>query len=98
MFPIIQLYCESLDGDTNGFVEYLVGPNKILNSMMSNKLHAAKHSTSTSLLVDPSKFGEEDLEDLEKHHSDGDRGKCKFFREAFRCRYQTCCGDCGKGR
>lgn len=73
MFPLIELFAEQLDGDTNGYVEYMVGPQKVINSMMANKLHAAKHAVNTSLIFDPSKMDEDQLEDFEKHHSDGDR-------------------------
>lgn len=73
MFPLQQLWCENIDGDVNGFVEYLMGPGKIINSMMSNKLHASKHAVNTSLLVDPGAFKDTELSDLEKHHADGDR-------------------------
>jgi hypothetical protein len=73
MYPLIELYAEQLDGDTNGFVEYMVGPQKVINSMMANKLHAAKHAVNTSLIYDPSKMDEDQAEDFEKHHSDGDR-------------------------
>lgn len=73
MFPLYQLYAEQLDGDVNGFVEYMVGPQKVINSMMANKLHAAKHAVNTSLIYDPSKFDEDQAEDFDKHHSDGDR-------------------------
>jgi len=73
MFPFVELICESLDGETNGFVEYMVGPQRLINSMMANKLHAAKHSVNTSLIGDPSKFTEDGREDLETNHSDGDR-------------------------
>ena len=73
MFTLIQLYAEQLDGETNGYVEYMVGPNKVINSMMANKLHAAKHAVNTSLIYDPSKINEDDAEDFEKHAADGDR-------------------------
>lgn len=73
MFPLTDLICESIGGEVNGFVEYMVGPQKIINSMMGNKLHSAKHSTNTSLIGRMDAFDEDKKEDLEKHHSDGDR-------------------------
>jgi len=73
MFPLVDLVCESLGGEVNGFVEYMVGPQKIINSMMGNKLHAAKHATNTSLIGRKDAFDEDEKEDMEKHHSDGDR-------------------------
>lgn len=73
IFPFVQLFSEQLDGETNGFVEYMVGPSKIINSMMSNKLHSAKHAVNTSLIGDPSYFDDDQRADIEKNHSDGDR-------------------------
>lgn len=73
MFPIQQVWCENIDGDINGFVEYLMGPGKVINAMMANKLHASKHAVNTSLIVDPAAFRDRDLKDLSEHHSDGDR-------------------------
>jgi len=73
MYTLYQLYAEQLDGDVNGFVEYMVGPQKVINSMMANKLHASKHAVNTSLIYDPGGIDEDQAEDFEKHHSDGDR-------------------------
>lgn len=73
MYPLVQLVCESLDGETNGFVEYMEGPNRLINAMLSNKLHSAKHSVNNSLLANSGAFEETQLQDLEQHHSDGDR-------------------------
>lgn len=73
MFPLVDLVCESIGGEVNGFVEYMIGPQKIINSMMGNKLHSAKHATNTSLIGRKDAFDEDDKKDVEKHHSDGDR-------------------------
>lgn len=73
LFPLVQLYCESYSGESNGFVEFMKDPNRVINSMMANKLHASKHAVNTSLILDPANFTPDDMEDLEKHHSDGDR-------------------------
>lgn len=73
LFTLNQLICEKYNGDTNGFVLFMRDPNKVVNSMMANKLHAAKHAVNTSLIVDPNNFKGDDLEDFENHHSDGDR-------------------------
>lgn len=73
MFPLVDLVCESIGGEVNGFVEYMVGPQKIINSMMGNKLHSAKHATNTSLIGRKDAFDEDDKRDVERHHSDGDR-------------------------
>jgi len=73
MFPLYQLVCESVGSEINGFVEYMMDPNKYINAMVGNQLHAAKHSASTSLLINVDKFEEKELRDIEKHHADGDR-------------------------
>lgn len=73
MFPLTDLVCESVGGEVNGFVEYMIGPQKIINSMMGNKLHSAKHATNTSLVGRKDAFDEDDKRDIEEHHSDGDR-------------------------
>lgn len=73
MFTLVRLIYENDGAEINGLVEYLRDPNKLVNSMVGNILHAAKHAANTSILVDPIKFDEEQLFDLQKHHADGDR-------------------------
>jgi len=73
MFPLQQLVCEEIGGDTNGIMEYQIGLNKLLNSILSQELYNIKHEVNTALLVDPAKFTEEGLEDISENHANGDR-------------------------
>jgi hypothetical protein len=74
IFPILEFCAESLNGQPSGFVEHLIGPNKVVNSMMANILHASKHAASTSLIRRPDAFlNETESKLFDKHHSDGDR-------------------------
>lgn len=74
IFPILEFVAESLNGQPSGFVEHLIGPNKVINSTMSNILHATKHQASTSLIRRPNAFlNENEDKKFDKHHSDGDR-------------------------
>lgn len=74
MFPLIEVVAESLGGEYWSFVEPEIGPQQIINAMMANKLHAAKHTAGPSRMLDPSQFGsDKDIQDITQNHSDGDR-------------------------
>jgi hypothetical protein len=73
IWPILEFCAESLNGDPQGFVEPMMGANKVLNSAMSNVLHANKHAASTSLLRRKGAFTEENGRDFDRNQSDGDR-------------------------
>lgn len=73
MFPLQQLVCEEIGGDTNGIIEYQIGPNKIVNAMLSQELYNVQHEVNTALLGDPQKFDEDGREDIEENHAMGDR-------------------------
>lgn len=73
IWPILEMVAESLNGQPNSFVENLKSANKLVNSMISNVHHAAKHQSSSSLLRRKGAFSETNKKDFDKHHSDGDR-------------------------
>jgi len=50
VFPLVQLVCEDVGGDTNGIIQYQIGPNKLINSMMSQELYNVKHEVNTGMV------------------------------------------------
>jgi len=73
MFTLQQLVCEEINGSTNGIFEYQIGPNKLVNAMLSQELFNVKHEVNTAILGNPAKFTEDGRKDLEEHHAEGDR-------------------------
>jgi hypothetical protein len=74
IWPILEMVAEGLNGESMGFVEPQVSPSKIVNSMMSNILGAAKHAANTSYIRKANAFIDEKEGKLfDKRHSDNDR-------------------------
>lgn len=73
MFPLYELIDEELAGDPSGHVEHLIDPMKIIDSMMVNKLAAAKNAAGQSHVVDRGHFEEDVLTDITETLSDGSR-------------------------
>lgn len=74
LWTIRECVAESLGGKAMGFIAPEIGPLKIIDAMMSNILHAAKHSVNGAMFVDKSKFRSEDeYNDFVKNGSDSDR-------------------------
>jgi hypothetical protein len=77
MFPLYELVDEEVDGEPQGHAEHQIGPNRIVNSMMANKLYSAKHSAAQSHTVDYEAFDPDTHKDIEENLSDG----AKVFRK-----------------
>lgn len=73
MFPFVELVDEDLDGEPSGHVAPQIGPIKLLNSLMVNKLYQAKNAAGQSHVVSRDHFDETTLEDLMENHQDGAR-------------------------
>ncbi len=74
MWTLVEVVAESLGGESTGFIEAEIGPLDVINAMMANILHSAKHSVSNSMFIDPEAFDNEDrIKDVEQNASDGDR-------------------------
>lgn len=74
MWTLVEVVAESLGGEATGFIEPEIGPLQIIDAMMANILHSAKHSVSNSMFIDPGAFDNEDqIKDVENNASDGDR-------------------------
>lgn len=74
IWPIIEMVAESLNGEPQGFVEHEFDPQSVINSMIANKVHSAKHASSQSKLIDYTAFKDEnEAKAASKYHSDADR-------------------------
>lgn len=74
MFPFVELAAEVTNGQISGFVEHELEPVRGFNSMLTNVLHSAKHSSSQAKLIDPTAFVDEsEAKSFGKNHSDADR-------------------------
>lgn len=74
IYPILEMVAESLNGEPSGFVEAQIDPQRVVNSMISNKAHSAKHAASQAKLIDYSAFKDEkEAKAASKYHSDADR-------------------------
>ncbi len=73
MMPFVELVDEDLDGETSGHVQPQIGPIRLLNSLMVNKLYQAKNAAGQSHTVSREHFEEDVLEDLMENHQDGAR-------------------------
>lgn len=73
MFPLVELIDEDIGGVPSGHVEHMVGPNKVIDSMMVNTLAQAKAASGVSRLANPDAFDEAGQRDFELNASDGDR-------------------------
>ncbi len=73
MFPFVELVDEDVGGVPCGHVEHMVGPNKVVDSLMVNQLAQAKNASGVSRIADPNAFDEAGMRDFEQNASDGDR-------------------------
>lgn len=74
MWPILEMIAESLAGEPQGFVDHERGPNKVINSTMSNIVSSATHASAAAMLIDPTAFiSERESALAARHHSDSDR-------------------------
>jgi hypothetical protein len=74
IWPILELAAETLNGEASGFVEHQIDPQRVINSMIANKAHSAKHASSQAKLIDYTAFKDEkEAKAASKYHSDADR-------------------------
>lgn len=73
IFPFVELVDEELDGEPSGHVQHQVGPIKLLNSLMVNKLYQAKVAAGQSHVVSSDHFEVDVMDDLMETHNDGAR-------------------------
>ncbi len=73
MFTLTELIDEDIGGVPSGHVEHMVGPNKIVDSLMVNTLAQAKNASGVSRVGNPNAFDEAGQRDIEQNVSDGDR-------------------------
>lgn len=73
MFPFVELVDEDLDGLPTGHVAPQIGGIRVFNSLMVNKLFAAKNAAGQSHTVSRDHFDPDTLEDLMENHQDGSR-------------------------
>jgi len=62
MFPIVELVTDNIMGESDGFVEFLKDPVKIISLLFTQLLEAAKHS-GTGYEVDRSKYANDEEAD-----------------------------------
>jgi hypothetical protein len=55
MFPIVELVSDNIMGESDGFVEFLKDPSKVVSSLFTQLLEGARH-TGTGYLVDDDSF------------------------------------------
>lgn len=77
LWPWVELIDEELDGEPSGHVEHMVGPLRVLNMLMVNKLHQAKHASGQAHVISPDHFEDDDIEDVAQHIADGSRSVTK---------------------
>lgn len=73
IFPFVELVDEDLDGEPSGHVQPQIGPIKLLNSLMVNKLYQAKNAAGVSHTISRDHFDETTLKDMEENLQDGGR-------------------------
>lgn len=73
IWPILEFAAEQLQGDPMGFAEPMIGPNRIVNAMMANIFHNARHQAGTSLIRKKRIFQGKDATDFDDNHTDADR-------------------------
>jgi hypothetical protein len=73
MFPFIELVDEDIDGKVSGHVKPQIGPQKLLNSMVVNKLFAARNAAGQAHTVSQEHFDEQTAEDVEANLHNGQR-------------------------
>lgn len=73
LFTLQELIDEDIGAIPSGHAEHMVGPNKVVDSMMVNTLAQAKNASGVSRIGNPDAFDEATQDDLAKNASDGDR-------------------------
>lgn len=73
MFPLVELVDEELDGQVSGHVFPQLSGIKLQNSLLTNKLFAAKNAAGQSHIASSDHFTDTVLEDIEENHNDGSR-------------------------
>jgi hypothetical protein len=73
MFPLVELVDEELDGQTSGHIIHQISGIKLVNSIMTNKLFAAKNAAAQSHVGSSDHFDETTRLDIEENHNDGSR-------------------------
>ncbi len=73
MFPLVELVDEDLDGQPGGHVFPQISGIKLINSLLTNKLFAAKNASGQSHVGSADHFDESTRKDIEENHNDGSR-------------------------
>ena len=73
MFPLVELVDEELDGQPTGHVFHQISGIKLINSLLTNKLYAAKNAAGQSHVGSADHFDEATRKDIEENHNDGAR-------------------------
>jgi hypothetical protein len=73
MFPLVELVDEDLDGQPGGHVFHQISGIKLINSLLTNKLFAAKNASGQSHVGSSDHFDEATRLDIAENHNDGSR-------------------------
>jgi hypothetical protein len=73
MFTLVELVDEELDGKASGHVFPQISPIKLINSLLANKLFAAKNASAQSHVGSSDHFDENTRTDIAENHNDGSR-------------------------
>lgn len=74
IWPILELACETLDGETSGFVQHEVDPQKLLNLSLANVADSARHASAAGKLVNSKAFKDQKTaQDFVKYGADSNR-------------------------
>lgn len=73
MFPLVELVDEELDGQPMGHVFSQISGIKLINSLLTNQLFAAKNAAGQSHVGSADHFDEPTRADIEENHNDGSR-------------------------
>lgn len=74
LWPIVELVADSTGSEPVGFVEHMISPSQLINSLIAQVYHAARHSVSGGFFVKRKYFKTEtEAKNFDKYHSDPDR-------------------------
>ena len=74
IWPILELACETLDGETSGFVQHEVDPQKLLNMSLANVADSARHASAAGKLINSKAFKDQKTAgDFAKYGADSNR-------------------------
>lgn len=74
IWPILELACETLDGQTSGFVQHEVDPQKLLNMSLANVADSARHASAAGKLFNEKAFKDQKTaQDFSKYGADSNR-------------------------